>query len=949
MGGYDNYCAICGVRVEQLIYVDDDDEDDIDQNVNGDVEDDERYDKSLVKVDDVLWMNEIRVMSENREALSMNKVFVSGPAQYADYGFFDADPGNHPNFPTPAQMDYDEDGKVRFRCFDWNTDHAFAVAFHAPCRGLLEEFVSTQLNAGESIDEEILYQTFKDFVSEDDDCAQCLTKIDYGIDTTQQYWEPKRGEEYSVMEPLNIFDLQDYYADLPQLDDEDMDAKTHTDVSAAQLSNDPMARLPAELLLEILIALPMTSANCLRAASPAVARLQLSNGFWKQKLRYGMPWLFDFPDNEDEELDWAKCYADLRARSKNGNPEQILALVNRRRIWGVCEQLAPSYTRRKAVKDEERRRSQGSLVTRATSTPIRRLTSPQAKTESLALGLLRSLADLEGDPPALSVFWTSKGALSGFGVHRGNMDTVGSPEKFAKRDDVEIEKSDWIRGFILTSRSSATGAGSDEARRKVVGLKVLFIHGEPIQLGQSDGDHLLIHTESNSLLVGLLAQWSSGKPISGLSLLHVPVSQGSPHAAALAQAQACKPESSTAIGSRLWKDHLPPPEMTMSEPRVGYWSMDFKADLAPMEALVFGRDEAELATITEISADAQFGAFEVRYTNKPPKTIGPRPLTMKSLSIDGPGGERIVAVGTAVGHITHGIRLITSYNRQLVLGSCRPNQRSETIHGSTDGKALRGIYCNWSARSSPKTALECIAGLFCPGEQGTASTDGDTDGDAHWWESCAPPSSWTASGPVYGAHETPHHPMRRSTSYPTASAVVTWLDCTQPVRSVRLNVAHRTQNLPFTPTSLILEHTDGSVSSVGPTRLTAPVDTEGEKGLPWCWCSYDFKLPASESPLGKTLHYSTAEEFSIEGGALLGSCRIWADDNGPLRGMQFVSTDGGEGPRWGVCEGPPTAAIAFGGQSGKRTVGLKVFLDSNQRPVTYPDTVIVGIQALVEN
>lgn len=61
MGGYDNCCAICGVKVSQLIYEDDDNEDD------------EGYDKSLIKVDDVLWMNDVRVMSENREALSMNK------------------------------------------------------------------------------------------------------------------------------------------------------------------------------------------------------------------------------------------------------------------------------------------------------------------------------------------------------------------------------------------------------------------------------------------------------------------------------------------------------------------------------------------------------------------------------------------------------------------------------------------------------------------------------------------------------------------------------------------------------------------------------------------------------------------------------------------------------------------------------------------------------------
>ncbi|BCS23742.1 uncharacterized protein APUU_40186S [Aspergillus puulaauensis] len=991
MGGYDNGCAICGAKVEQLIYDDDDGDnvahDDVDNNVdeesddvneeendddegddqdndeddnenNDDNEDsnnnDQGYDESLIKLKDVLWMKDVRVMSENREALSMNKVFISGLAQYDDWGFFDVEPGNHPNFPTREQMDYDRDGKVNLRCYDWGTDHAFAVAFHAPCLRILEEFVSMQLKAGKIIDEEILYQTFKDFVSEGDDFAQCLTKIDYGIDTTQQYWEPNRGEEYCVMNPMDIPQLQDYYDELPFLQDVDMDTKTHRDVSAAQLSNDPLARLPPELLFAILITLPMASVNSLRAASPAVARLELNNGFWKQKLRYDMPWLFDLPDDGDEELDWAKCYADLRARSQNGSPAQIRALVNRRRIWGVCEQFAPSYCRRKAVKDEERSRSQGSLLSQATSTPIRRLTSPQAKTDSLALALLRSLSDLDHELPTLSVFWTTKGALSGFGVQRANMDTIGSPEKFAIRDEVKVEKNDWIRGFIVTS----TKADGDAARRKVVGLKVLFIHGEPIQLGQSNGDHILIHTETDRVLAGLLAQWSPGNPISGLSLLHVPVSKGFPHAAELAKAQAGKPESATGSGSRLWRDHLPPPEMTLSEERLGYWSLDFKGDMVPMEALVFGQDEDELAAITEVAGDVQFGAFEIRYTNKPTKTIGPRPLTMKSLPIDGPGGERIVAVGLTVGHITTSIRFITNYNRQLVLGSCQPNHRSETIYGSTEEKPFRGIYCNWSLRSSPKASLQCIAGLFSPspevsaGELPAGPQDTTSDDGPHWWEPCPPPAGWTAVGPIYGAHETPYNPLRPGVSYPTTSAVVAWVDCTRPVRKVQLNVAHRTSNLPFTPTSLILEYTDGSISSIGPIRLASPPDTDGENGFPWCWCSYDIKLPESESPLGKIPHYSAADEWSIEGGAVLDSCRLWVDDDGPLRGIQFVSTDGGESPRWGVCDGEP-AVIGFGRQSdseaGNRAVGLKVFLDSNQRPVTYPDTVIVGIQALAES
>jgi hypothetical protein len=97
---------------------------------------------------------------------------------------------------------------------------------------------------------------------------------------------------------------------------------------------------------------------------------------------------------------------------------------------------------------------------------------------------------------------------------------------------------------------------------------------------------------------------------------------------------------------------------------------------------------------------------------------------------------------------------------------------------------------------------------------------------------------------------------------------------------------------------------------------------------------------------------------------MLETCRLWVDDsadggsgNGPLRGLQFVSVAGEESPRWGACDGPATAVIRFDSEeknhddngSDQKAVGLKILLDSNGRVVTYPDTIIVGIQALVKS
>ncbi|KAL3476931.1 hypothetical protein BJX99DRAFT_258046 [Aspergillus californicus] len=910
MGGYDTYCSICGAVLCQPLWRDEGDED---------AEHEYEYDRSIIKVSDVIWMNDVRVISENPDSASINKVFISGLADYEDVGIFHVEPGNHPNFPTESQAQYN-DGQVDFRCYDWDTEHPCAIPFHTACYRVLEECLSTDRCKEKLVDEEVLYQTWKCFVDLGG-FSQCLLGISYGIVTNEQYWPTIRGKEASAMNPLEIPQLQTYYRNMALFKKSDTNSEIQRPISEIQLNKDPFARLAPELLLIIVSQLPIASLESLRAASPAIGGLGLSNGFWKHKLRHDMPWLFDLPGSGDKEPDWAKCYAELLERSDISSPIQIRGLVNRRRIWGVCEQFAPSYAEKKATLDENCTRSEASLLAGAISTPMRRLTSIPPRTESSALPLLQDLSDLQHSLPRLLIFWSRKGALSGFGTQAGGTlqteDTVGSRDHFAVRDEVNIRHGDWIRGFIVTSCRSH----KPYSERKVVGIQVLFIYGESVQLGQRSGDARLIHVENDHLLAGLLAQWSPADLVSGLSLLQVPASghtAHTAHTAQLAEIQATKPEAHSEIGSRLWKDSLPPPEITLSQERFGYWTSDLKVDLAPMEALFFGTDENELSAIIEVSGDTQLGAFEVRYSNQPPKSIGPRPLTLKSLSIDGPGGERIISVTIVVSHIITGIRVVTNFNRQLVLGPCEPNVPSETIYSSNEEKALCGIYCTWTDRSSPKARLECLAGMFYPSPNNTIQSpplgpqETIAHDRSHWWEPSSPPSTWTPSGPIHGAHE---GSWNEGVQYPSSSASATWLDCiTLPIHKIRLNYAHPTENLPFTPISLILEYIDGSINSVGPTRLNPPTDDEGDNGAPWCWCHMGGR--GSRPERGKTLHYRSGEEWIIESGSMLDSCRFWVDGgvsgSGPLTGMQFVSAAGDESPCWGACEGPAAAVISFG-------------------------------------
>jgi hypothetical protein len=57
MGGYDVFCAICGAALKQTIWEE---------------QDEEMYDPSVLN-NDTSWMEDVRIISENPDATSMNK------------------------------------------------------------------------------------------------------------------------------------------------------------------------------------------------------------------------------------------------------------------------------------------------------------------------------------------------------------------------------------------------------------------------------------------------------------------------------------------------------------------------------------------------------------------------------------------------------------------------------------------------------------------------------------------------------------------------------------------------------------------------------------------------------------------------------------------------------------------------------------------------------------
>ncbi|KAH7185901.1 uncharacterized protein B0J16DRAFT_320670 [Fusarium flagelliforme] len=133
-------------------------------------------------------------------------------------------------------------------------------------------------------------------------------------------------------------------------------------------SSDPFYKLGPALILCIVDFLHMPDLCRLRKASRPCARLRLSFGFWRARLRQDMPFLYDFVAPKDVPLDWRLLYMVLdgmssrsqslaRQRDLRGQTADIfnlpfkrqlalsnlnvlnITLLNRRRIWESIGQI----------------------------------------------------------------------------------------------------------------------------------------------------------------------------------------------------------------------------------------------------------------------------------------------------------------------------------------------------------------------------------------------------------------------------------------------------------------------------------------------------------------------------------------------------------------------------------------------------------------------------------
>ncbi|RBR20153.1 uncharacterized protein FIESC28_05432 [Fusarium coffeatum] len=502
------------------------------------------------------------------------------------------------------------------------------------------------------------------------------------------------------------------------------------------------------------------------------------------------------------------------------------------------------------------------------------------------LGLLDTFAAVKTAQPIITVFWSKEGELVGIGTRETEHATqkvCGNEKLFATSKDVKIPKKGWITEMAIITKAEVDEKDLTKVIRKVVGLRFSFFRGDPVQVGQIQGDVRVIRPDPGNFVVGFRIGLGIGQPIEKLALMF-------------------QPFKSPSTAGHLWKGEAPPDELDIMPCRHGAITSDLTKDDLQMETRIFGTKESDLDMISAIGVDAQVRGFELRRNDGTTRSIG------KTYAMQG----RQVIVEAGAGR--NGVVFSEEQKH------CRD--------------ALMGIYCHWGDRNSPGIDFQNVGAFTRKWSRIPVSTPTlAKDKEGRYWVPGPPPKDLREFGTIYGKRKVEQRQV------PSDKATVSWFDCSRPISSIKVALCHGTESSQLPLVSLSFNYAeDQTTASIGPTEFTPPKDTLGLKGNYWCWFFQGSRR--GEEELEQKPHY-VQDEWNIEG-ARLKFAHVWIDKDGILTGLQFITEDGKESPAWGYCEGKKSDKLSLRTKNKDRAVGLKLFIDNNGRGTSHDDQVVTA-------
>lgn len=266
-----------------------------------------------------------------------------------------------------------------------------------------------------------------------------------------------------VADPVDVPGLREYYGKLPQLVESTTIAiKEPVQKTSSGFQSDPFELLPYEIRLEILSHLPIESVVSFQVASRA-ANFVLSNGTWRRRIQNDMPWLWELFEDDfcKTTIDWKKVYVFLDFHSRFESCYYISGLVNRRRIWKICSQIAVLYASKTASQKPSKSGNEDISKAVASKTRYGRVTRVprfRDKNESpdgthFTTFMLLGLGDLHHGSSVLRTYWNDDDRLTGVSMTMkgrsprlfGHETPIGNKVK-----SIVIEEGDWLQKLTVT-------------------------------------------------------------------------------------------------------------------------------------------------------------------------------------------------------------------------------------------------------------------------------------------------------------------------------------------------------------------------------------------------------------------------------------------------------------------------------------------------------------------
>ncbi|EEU42515.1 uncharacterized protein NECHADRAFT_80127 [Fusarium vanettenii 77-13-4] len=686
MGGFHVYCVICGATTTEVEIGP--------REQPGDDEDvymENRYDEDVIGDEDMEWFRQARLLGFNPDASGANKFYVSGAGEYLGAGIFDVDEGSEPD---SAIEDFDLAGVRAWGDCD-GEERGFP--FHRQCHTVLARVLTGTEDTGK-INRAVLYKIFGGLISGKSRCSD----LDYGHATQgqDQTWEAIPGYEYTVINPEKRESL---VQDILEVIQDEKFVETPSNLNLGhKVRWDPLREIPESLLRDILDLVDNESIFSLCKASWVIFELiRHSRNFWESRIRKNTPYFEELGETittrreslGGQDLRKILLWAKEASKPRVGISGLLMAVANRRRIWGVCEQIARRYHAECPDPDSEPSCKMESIAVCNKMHFVGFNVKPVFDTQRSYW--IRSWDEYDADRPwTLRTFWNSDWDMTGISVSFGDEE----PRMFGKRGteegawetSKEVAPETWLRGFVFHLWPTNPLLEWEHAPWNYIsvkGITIYFYDGFPVSYGDT-GDSLMqrpLFAAEDMVIVGVEGQLAEKEGVTpwilrfGL-LQAYPGDEEKPDPGYYPEVgdeeqMSWSSASLALLGKPSWESES---LKFICDGFDRVENIDIDRELIPLRILMLGNRPNELANIRSISACINSKVTNIRVSF----VDGQQTRTMREVDeegflwpeenweefeIDGPGGEIIDEIGW-----------IESYDRSPELLHLRTN-RNRTV------------------------------------------------------------------------------------------------------------------------------------------------------------------------------------------------------------------------------------------------------------------------------